>query len=272
MGDKMVLDASWQDFGADLIATYDLDPIYPMVAAAVTDWNRKLRWLLAYWCFYHAGVASAIAERPAKDFYMLMHRGAVDGWPRGMERRYFWGDLALDTIRGLHDNFSSPEAAVEYMTNHKDFQSLSKAVQSCYGFGPWIAWKVGDMAERVLCHPVSFSDSTLGIYRDPVQGAAWIKFGDKRHAITEDELGEVVEMMENEFSGHLAPPYQDRPINIQEVETVLCKYKAHCFGHYPYGNDSIHVAKALDGWGDLAQHMKKTLLLYVTYINGGNHG
>jgi hypothetical protein len=63
----------------------------------------------------------------------------------------------------------------------------------------------------------------------------------------------------------LAPPFQDRPINIQEVETVLCKYKAHCYGFYPYGNDTVHVAKALDGWGDLAQSMLSVLKKFTVY-------
>lgn len=272
MGDKLTLDASWQEFGTDLLYTYDLDPIYPMVAASDMGHNMMLRWLLAYWCYYHAGVASRIAEQPSSEFYKLMLKGVTDGWPRGMERRYFYSKLAVGTITKLKEGFDSPEAAVEFMTNHSDFQSLSEAVQSCYGFGSWIAWKVGDMAERVLCIDVDFSDSTLGIYKDPVQGAAWVMFDDKRHPITEDELNQVVGMMEDEFSDIKAPPFQDRPVNIQEVETVLCKYKAHCFGHYPWGNDTFHVDEALNDWGDLAQHLQVILRKHTTYIDGGSHG
>lgn len=258
---------TWQDFGADLILTYDLDPIYPMVVAADMDDDMRKRWCLAYWCYYHAGVSSSIAERPSKYFYDCMRGCAIDKCPRGMERRYFYGDLAWNTIEKLEE-FGPPERVVEAMTQHSDFGGVNSAVQSFYGFGSWIAWKIADMADRVLQIDLDFSDTNLNMYKDPKQGAAYILTGDKKYPITEDELNGVVDAMELEYSGLLAPPFQDRPINIQEVETVLCKYKAHCLGFYPYGNDTIHVAKALKGWGDLARSMLPVLREHTTYLRG----
>jgi len=43
-----------------------------------------------------------------------------------------------------------------------------------------------------------------------------------------------------------APPWFDRPLNIQEAETILCKYKSHTHGHYPVGKDVAAVKKALE--------------------------
>ena len=258
---------TWQDFGADLILTYDLDPIYPMVVAADMDDDMRKRWCLAYWCFYHAGVSSVVAERSSKYFYEEMRSQVTNKCPRGMERRYFYGNLAWNTIEGL-DNFGSPEQVVDMMTLQSDFQSANVTIQEFYGFGSWIAWKIADMADRVLQIELDFSDTNLNMYKDPKQGAAYILKGDKHDHIDEWELEWVVNWMEDEFAGLLAPPFQDRPINIQEVETVLCKYKAHCFGFYPYGNDTIHVAKALPGWGDLAQSMIPVLRDYTTYLRG----
>ena len=258
---------TWQDFGTDLIMSYDLDPVYPVIVATNMDDDMRKRCCLAYWCFYHLGVASMIAERSSEYFYSEMRSQVTNKCPRGMERRYFYGNLAWNTIEGL-EKFGSPEEVVDMMTQHSCFQSVNIAAQSFYGFGDWIAWKIADMADRVLQIELDFSDTNLNIYKDPKQGAAYILTGDKKYLITEDELNGVVGDMETYYSGLLAPPFQDRPINIQEVETVLCKYKAHCLGFYPYGNDTIHIAKALKGWGDLAQSMIPVLRDYTTYLRG----
>lgn len=34
-----------------------------------------------------------------------------------------------------------------------------------------------------------------------------------------------------------APPRFDRPLNVQEAETVLCKWKSYSGGHYEIGED-----------------------------------
>lgn len=246
------MDYTWQSFGRELIVSQDLDPIYVMLAESGIDDNLLKRWLLAYWCYYHAGVASKIAE--SKDFYKSMRQGIEDGWPRGMERRYFYGRQARDTVQGLV-NFGTPEQVVDTMTIHSTFAGVSQAVQEFTGFGPWLAWKCADMSSCVLHYPVDFSNSTLGIYKDPVQGAAFVMFGDWKHPITDEELQQVVDMEIAEFSDLLAPPYYDRPIDIREVETCLCKAKSSNHGHYPMGNDTVHVRKALVDWGDLAQEL-----------------
>ncbi len=43
----------------------------------------------------------------------------------------------------------------------------------------------------------------------------------------------------------LAPPHYDRNVNIQEIETICCKYKAHTKGHYAIGHDWEAIAKSL---------------------------
>lgn len=270
-GAKQDTDYTWQEFGRELILTEDLDPVYTMLAnAELIDYDLDMlkRWLLAYWCYYNVGVASFIAEGRSDDFFERMWMGIHNKWPRGMERRYFWGKTAINVVRGLESSKMSPEAIVDHMTVHTDFYELNRAVVSWNGFGPWMGWKIADMAETVLRIPVDFSVATLGIYRDPVQGAAMVAFGDWRHPITEDELQVVVDRQVVEFSDLLAPPYFDRRVNIQEVETNLCKFKAHYKHHYPIGNDTYHVHKALVGWGDLADD----LLLWVPKIKPGHKG
>lgn len=267
-GAKQDTDYTWQAFGRELIESEDLDPIYTMLTECCSlDDDTLKRWLLAYFCYYNAGVASRVAEMGSKQFYIGMRQGIAEKWPRGMERRYFWGNSAAKCVQYLED-YGAPETVVDDMTDHETFAQVSKAVTSFYNFGPWMGWKVADMAERVLLYPVDFSDATLGIYRDPVQGAAMVLQGDWREPITDGQLQGVVNAQIREFSDLLAPPYYDRPINVQEVETNLCKFKAHYKHHYPMGNDTYHVREALDGWGDLAQE----LLRWTPEIKPGHKG
>jgi hypothetical protein len=148
------------------------------------------------------------------------------------------------------------------MTNGNDFQSISAAAQSFRGFGPWIAWKIADMTERVLQRSVDFSNAEIGVYRDPVKGAALIRFGDQHHPITRDELHETFAVLQSDFDNYVAPPYADRKVNIQELETIACKYKSHVNGHYPPGNDTLEIMHGLHGCGDLASCLEYWLTPY----------
>jgi len=257
---------TYLDFGHALLNTKDLDPIYVMLVEANLPEPVLKRWLLAYWCFYSAGVAAKIAE--SRCFFQTMLQANRENWPHGRERRHFRGSAADKAIRYMID-FGSPEQVVDHMTAGNDFATVAAHAQEFPMFGPWISWKIADMAESVMQRVVDFSGAELGIYRDPVQGAALVKFGDKHYPITLEELHEVVNQLTNDFSDCLAPPRYDRIINIQEVETILCKYKAHVYWRYYAGMDIDEVAEGLHGWGDLAQELSLHLpAKVVSYARG----
>jgi hypothetical protein len=283
------------EFGDQLLRTRDLDPVYVAVAASGLDSSTTYRLLLAYWCFYHLGVAAYIAEEghTPKQFWAFMATAAKnegvlkDGskpWPRGAERRHFRGAQAVDPVGSLIAKYRDAEEAVLGMLGgcipglSYTFKSVTGAVQRHRGFGPWIAFKIADMAERVLRLPVDFSDCELGIYKDPRQGAA-VAFVQKHggsvpgkfqheldgppwhYAITDDELRYTVDHYVKLWRRKhaLAPPWNDRPVNVQEIETIFCKYKSHLKGHYPEGKDTREIGHGLEGWGDLAEQLKKGL-------------
>jgi hypothetical protein len=256
---------SWDQFGGILLDTYDLDPLYVILAS--TSWPEKFmyKWLLGYWIFYSAGVASRLAE--SKDFYAEAIKGDLEHWPRGHERRHMRGQNIIDTMIEL-ERFGEPEKVVGYMIDGTDFQSIGKRVKAFHGFGPWISWKIADMAERVLQQSVDFSNAEIAVYSDPVKGAALIGFGDQGYNINANEVHQVFDMMEHKMRMHKAPPYQDRFVNIQEIETIACKYKSHCNGHYPPGLDTEDIYHGLDGWGDAAQELKGYLKLYYEALHG----
>jgi hypothetical protein len=212
--------------------------------------------------YYSVGVAAYMAE--SDDFYAAMTHGDEARWPRGHERRHMRGQVFHNCLNGLRDY--EPESVVDYMTQCNTLYGISKHVQEFNGFGQWISWKIADMTERVLQKPVDFSNAELGVYKDPVKGAALIKFGDQKHTITTLELHGVVNQLLNDFKGYKAPPFQDRSLNIQEIETILCKYKSYINGHYPLGLDTEDIYHGLDGWGDLAQELKQALEPYYSEI------
>jgi hypothetical protein len=61
--------------------------------------------------------------------------------------------------------------------------------------------------------------------------------------------------LERHFQRLPAPPSNDRPCGVQEIETVLCKFKASLGGSYWIGRDIHEVRNALKGWGPTATKM-----------------
>jgi hypothetical protein len=95
----------------------------------------------------------------------------------------------------------------------------------------------------------------MNLYESPRKGAELIaKLSGK-----EMTVDQVLAKLEAKFSSFQAPPLYDRPVNVQEVETILCKWKSHTSGHYPVGKDIKEIRHNLEGWGPLADHLVKFL-------------
>ena len=63
---------------------------------------------------------------------------------------------------------------------------------------------------------------------------------------------DVVLYLAKVFKWAKAPPSEDRGIELQEIETILCKWKSHMNGHYPLWNDIDEINEGLHGWGETA--------------------
>ena len=252
----------WLEFASNLLQTFDLDPIYVILTETDMPEDMLKRWMLAYWCYYAAGPASYIAEQP--DFYTAMREGfSGEGqYSRGHERRHFRGQAGWDAIAYL-EAFGSPEHVVDYIyTGPLDYQSVANRAMKFKLFGPWIAWKIADMGERVLCMDIDFYNTNLYIYKDPVQGAALYLYGDYQQSISQADLNDVIEDILVRLKGFAAPPFLDRPLAVNEVETVLCKWKSHVRGSYPLNYDLKEICEGLKEWlhdsqlaGELLKHL-----------------
>lgn len=256
------------DFGKHLLESGDLDPVYIMLVKAELEPKQLARWLVAYWCFYHCGVASYMSEFEGDAYWSAMRVAAINEqpapnggrWPRGHERRHFRGDNAIKALDSLQQSFGdNPERFVEdlvFRAEHSqgDFKVVASEVRKQHGFGPWMAFKVADMIDRVLGIPVNFDKAAVFMFDDPVEAALMLwrnhnGFGDNVKPKDKTAVIEgVVQHLNMAFKDYSAPPHYDRMVNLQEIETILCKWKSHMNGHYPLNNDIIEIAKGLDEW------------------------
>jgi len=269
---------SIKDFGLQLLETQDLDPVYNVLTQLDWDQDKVKRWLLGYWCFYHCGIASWLSDFEDQYWFdhacnlVLNQQGgcpveipASDVWPRGKERRHFRGKKALDALQYVSMEFKRPEAAVDFMIASDTLEGITERVKTVPQFGPWIAFKIADMAERVLGYETEFQPNGVMMFKDPKEAALRLylqlkegvdpslkssNYLDWRPGEKERGIELAISHLEVIFSNHLAPPVFDRGVNIQEIETILCKWKSHCNGHYPFNNDIDEISHGLSDWAE----------------------
>lgn len=274
-----------ETFGRILITSGDLDPIYTALtrAQSVGDFSPEQvkRWMVAYWCFYSAGVASFISQHEGLEFWRWMRIAAINEeptpvggrWARGHERRHYRAAIAINSVKELTERYNiRPERMVELIAVRSTdpgqpfqgalgvpaslpFSVVSARAQTHSGFGPWIGFKVADMVDRVLGIPVDFDNAAVFMFKDPEKAAMMLweqreghKYPPNVRPKREAILNAVASHLIKTFSDLQAPPRLDRPINIQEVETVLCKWKSHMNGHYPLDNDIREINEGLRPW------------------------
>jgi hypothetical protein len=258
-------------FGRSLITSGDLDPVYIALHGMNLDnqWSdsgQLKRWLLAYWCYYDCGVSCYLSEFKGDDYWRMMMVAAENKspptvgkrWPRGKERRHFRGDASVVGVNALTTRYheTGPEGFVDYCAKGKTLQEVTKLVKEHQQFGPWIAFKVADMLERVMSLRISFDSAAVLMFKDPTKAALMayeVWHPEDKTTPQETRLWAVAQQLGNTFRDLGAPPRYDRCINIQEVETVLCKWKSHCHGHYPVGLDTHEVREGAALWAPVSK-------------------
>lgn len=237
------------EFGDLLLQSGDLDPVYIMLWEARLPKPQLAKWLIAYWCLYHVGVASVLSEK--EDFWGAL-RKAVPGtrYPRGTERRHFRGDLARASVECLAAYETSPYDLIASLVPEGGgtLDDVLEALDDWKGFGPWIGFKIGDMLERLDLAEVEFHlCHVFNLYKTPEKGAA-LMAKDKNLPL-EKAVRWAVDRLMVHFDRYSAPPSHNRTVNLQEIETILCKWKSHMGGHYLVGKDTREIREALITYG-----------------------
>lgn len=249
------------EFGEALIRTGDLDPVYIALYAAGLPGDQMRRLLLAYFCFYHLGAAARLSEMEGESFWALMETAAENNlppstddlpgerWPRGTERRHFRGQKCVDAVRRFEKKApNAPEeiisALVDELPKPLQLVDIINYIQGKWPMcGAWLAFKAADILERVLGVPIVFPNDLTLFYKEPRAAL------DMLIVPAEQANAKLLK----HFSKFMAPPKVGRRCNIQEVETVCCKWKSGVNGHYWIGKDIHEIRNALKGWGDTAE-------------------
>lgn len=263
-----------EQFGAHLLTSGDLDPIYIALMKMELHPNQLRRWLMAYWCLYHAGTACYMSRLEGDAFWDALHKAAAneelapDGkrWQRGHERRHFRGAAATGAVSKLR-LLGDPVDIVDEIIADQDkdtFANVAARAQKLPLFGPWISFKICDMLDRLEMCEVDFDEAAVFMFTDPTKAALklWrLKQQLPESAEPKDKalvIHQVVDYLTDHFKDQTAPPRHERPVGLQEVETILCKWKSHGNGHYPLNNDIDEINTGLEPWGkvtDVAELM-----------------
>lgn len=232
-------------FARKLLTTGDLDPLYIALWEARLERSELCKWLVCYWCYYHAGLSCwAVSQR---DFFgtLLKIAEGETNYPRGTERRHFRKNLAISSVNNLKDKFSSAEDMVDWLLDAGPSASnIMKRVKTLRGFGEWICWKIPDMLERLDLGMVEFVEQDLEhMFKTSKEGAKTLCNVYDLNAT--NNLQEAHHFLIRRLGKRLAPPRYERVINVQETETILCKWKSHLGGHYPVGKDTIEIEAGL---------------------------
>ncbi len=274
------------DFGKVEISIGDLDPLYIALNRSELDKQQLKRFLVGYWCTYHVGQSAWLSERDGGQFFECLSdiahnttEAPVGGrWPRGKERRHWRGEQAIKSAMSLRETYETPEEMVNYIAGWDDmhppfdsvpFERVNHRVQEHRGFGDWIAFKVGDMLETCLGVPVTFDQAEVFMFKDPAKAATMVfreqnpsiaaRWDEGLFNIKQEEINRrVVEWLTQQIGAIKEPARGQRNIGLQEMETVLCKWKSHMNGHYPVGNDITEIREGLEPWAkvsDCAEHL-----------------
>jgi hypothetical protein len=261
------------EFGKLLVESGDLDPLYIALWNSGMENSQLKRWLVCYWCYYHAGLSCLVSEAEGKSFWSFMRRIATAGtqYPRGTERRHFRGKLAMESVRRLGSEYPSPETLVDWLgEGGPTALGVTKRVLSLYGFGEWIKWKVPDMLDRLDLAPIRFAEGDLALmFSTSKQGAYETCKACGIEAV--DELRAAHRYLKRKLGKLKAPPRYERRINVQETETIFCKWKSHLGGHYPIGKDCLELREGVEQFGECQTARSVLSALPESSLTGSEH-
>lgn len=239
------------DFGKHLLETRDLDPVYVVLWEAELDDSALFDYLLAYWCFYHMGTAAWIAEgrNCTKYWNRFTQAAGSKEYPRATERRHFRGDNAEKSVaylfkRGIKgkEGIGSWFSFCKHWGLSPPLKDVMDYVQKWVGFGPWIAFKVADMLERLDLVKVDYSGQQLLVYESPRKGMELFWKIERGPNTLPGNLEDwATERLLKKLGHYDAPPRYERKVGFPEMETIFCKWYSHMSGHYEIGKDTCEI-------------------------------
>jgi len=188
-----------------------------------------------------------------------MHEAAAETL-RGAPRRYYRGDAAHRSIDALAAVGGGSPWRLLCDLRGPYAAALGRVQQYWPGWGPTAAWKICDMAERVCGIPIDYAYCEDVLISNDMVAKGVEKACDVLGIGGSERAFTLFDRMKKHKWATLAPPHYDRPLGLQEFETLLCYY-SHDWKtnkHMP-GNDKVLIKGELTGWGPLANKLIENL-------------
>lgn len=229
---------SCEEFAINIVESGDLDPDYIFLLNVfnklkLTD-EQRATWIVMKTVVYNSCSEAEIFFRERT--FENVEYGAERRKHKRYAKRYFeaFKAHAVGRAASVHRYFRGlpPSASVSL-----------QALRRIDGVGPWAAWKCLDLLERVLHLPVDFSSVDFRIaYEYPLKGILMLAGHEEDVTLLKDSslYRDCLEISVNKIGAGrlcLSPPTRDRPIGVQEFETIFCKYHSYMHGHYTPGED-----------------------------------
>lgn len=244
----MLPDAPKRDllkFSIHLVGSEDIDPLYPVLRALIEEQGldeEEGLWLsFLYVAWYNLPSAwRAFTTCPEPDPRIVEE--LENAWPTGTERRSNRGGKVrghiasyLEAIgRGKQHEWLTQglRSARNTQRMNDNWRVLNERLQSLHGNGRWAAYKACEVYQKVNGIEVEAPDMGHRFSSGPRQGLALL-YGplegqDDRTVARLDRQGESL-------TGWLQRHRLD--VSVQEVETILCNWKALVHGRYYVGHD-----------------------------------
>lgn len=263
---------SIEEFGAHLLKTGDLDPVYLALNRCAFDESTRNRWLTAYCAFYSTGFACWASEKTGTGFWDGLYEAAVNEtaapcggrWPRASERRHFRGEQAKKAIKEWGNMYPQhPEEMMKYIAGGApSFRNVLEFAQVHRSVGTWMGFKLVDLVDACMGVEIDQSDTSLFFYDTPKKSLLRLwreKMGYDDNVNPKDEqvvLNAMIEYLRGVFKEYTIPHKSGKPVDMFTLETCACKHLSHLNGHYPLYNDIDEINHSLQGWLSVSENAK----------------
>jgi hypothetical protein len=237
-------------FGRHLLASGDIDPIYPILRSIHQE--RRFNEEQALWhsflyvAWYHLPVGHAAfdwAPRSiSKAAYGKHIRNIGSTWPTGIERRSNRGGRVFTHIESFcHVTSHIPLSqwfrngfvtAPTLAKRNANWRMLNERLQAVWGNGRWAAYKHCEVLRRVHDLPVEAPDMGHRFSSGPREGLATLYGplegqGEAVIAVLDGQGRDLQERLEK----------RGLTVDVEELETILCNWKSLLKGKYYVGHD-----------------------------------
>jgi len=277
-GGTAVTDQQFWDFvtfGRHLVATKDIDPIYPLIKWVIQDRrldDEQAHWLVyLYLCAYNAPTAWAIfQEFNDPHFYSASVTESFKKWeaerrPRlriNIERRGLRGGKIVEALEAYSCLVAGVpqrgwlETADGWLErdSKEAFSRLWNHVQMVPFVGRWAAFKWLDLLKHVLDYPIEFPDMRLAYCTGPRQALEELYLG----ARSDRQDGPYIEWLDGVGKGlRTQVGSAGLSLTFDELETALCNFLSTMHGRYYIGHDIDECQGDLEVWsGALADDLQ----------------